>query len=259
MPDERLSRFHGWRRALGLSLCLFIAAAAASPPETGSAEEAGARELPLAIPLHEAVYHASVRRIPVRAGLRLEQQGERIFLYRSWVEPRGLLGFVRRDVSESSLVRVDAEGEIVPLSYRRRDDFSGRGSDMRFDPINGKVHIDYRGEQTTTEWEPGIYDLLSLRLVLANDLAQGRLRDVYHVIDDRARVEEAEVEVSGPEMLRTPIGELETMRLEYTNHRRDRRFKLWIATEMDAALVKLEQYEEGRLRGSLNIVEYRRL
>jgi hypothetical protein len=258
MLDDRLFLVRGRRRALGLVLCLFAAAAATAAAETGSAE-ADADELPLAIPLHEAIYHASVRRIPVRAGLRLEQQSERIFLYRSWVEPRGVLGFVRRDLSETSLIRVDAEGEIVPLSYRRRDEFSGRGSDMRFEPANGKVHINYRGEQTTTEWEPGIYDLLSLRLVLANDLAQGRLRDVYHVIDDRARVEEAEVEVSRPEMLQTAIGELKTVRLEYTNHRRDRRFKLWIAIEMDAALVKLEQYEEGRLRGSLNIVEYRRL
>ena len=258
MPDARLILSRGWRAALGLVLCLLVTAAVAGPGEQANAA-ADADELPLAVPLHEAIYHATVRRIPVRAGLRLERQGERMFIYRSWAEPRGILGIVRRDVSETSLVRVDSEGEIVPLSYRRRDDFSGRGSDMRFEPTNRKVHIDYRGEQTTTEWEPGIYDVLSLRLVLANDLAQGRLRDVYHIIDDRARVEVAEVEVSGPEMLRTPIGELETVRLEYTSDRRDRRIKLWIATEMDAALVKYEQYEEGRLRGSLNIVEYRRL
>jgi hypothetical protein len=36
-------------------------------------------------------------------------------------------------------------------------------------------------------------------------------------------------------------------------------YRLWIAPDKDAALVRLEQYEEGKLRGRLNIVSYRRL
>lgn len=252
---------HARMRKYGL--CLAMAVLALALPASGAATPAvdgAARPAPtLAIPLHEAIYHATVRRIPVRAGLRLEQQSDGLYVYRSWVEPRGILGFVRRDMSEASLVMLDRDGEIVPVSYRRRDELGGRHSDMRFDLAQGELHIEYRGQKSTIDWEPGIYDLLSLRLALVNDLARGTLRDTYRVVDDRSRVEEVEVEVAGRETLVTPLGELDTIRLEYRNPRRDRSFKLWVAPELDTAMVRLEQHEDGRLRGTLHIVEYRRL
>jgi hypothetical protein len=228
-------------------------------PAAGAADTGGSTAPGLAVPFHEAIYHASVRGIPVRAGLRLEPAGEGLFLYRSWVEPRGLFSFIRKELSETSLVMLDEAGTIVPLSYRKLDELGGRNSDMRFDHAEGKVHIEFRGEQTTVDWEPGIYDLLSLRLALAHDLARDQLKEVYRIVDDRSRVESVDVTVAGRETLSTPLGELETVRLEYRSERRDRLFRLWMAPGMDAALVRLEQFEEGRLRGQLNLVEYRRL
>lgn len=213
----------------------------------------------LAVPLHEAIYHATVRGIRVRAGLRLERQGEGLFLYRSWVEPRGMLSFISKEITETSLLMLDGDGGLVPLSYRRRDEFSGRDSDMRFDPAAGKVHVNYRGKQVSTDWQPGIYDLLSLRLVLSNDLARDTLQDVYRTIDDRSRIETVDVEIAGRETLATPLGEIDTIRLEYRSERRDRLFRLWLAPDMEGALVQLEQFEDGKLRGRLSIVEYRRL
>jgi hypothetical protein len=255
VAESRLRRA-SWLTATAASLLLVA-------PSLVSAGDEGAVAAPsapgLAVPLHEAIYHASVRRVPVRAGLRLEQQNEGLFTYHSWVEPRGMLGFIRRELSETSLIMLDGENGILPISYRKRDELGGRHSDMRFDHAAGKVHIDYRGEQNTVDWEPGVYDLLSLRLVIAHDLARGALQEVYGVVDDRGRVEEVDVEIAGHETLSTQLGELETVRLEYRSRRRDRLFRLWIAPEMDAALVRLEQYEGDSLRGSLSIVEYRRL
>lgn len=259
MPERFAYRRTGWPVFLALA-GLLLAAGAPATAGAGS-QQPGADALPpgLAVPLHEAIYHATVRRIPVRAGMRLEAQSDGLFVYRSWAEPRGVLGFIRRDMAETSLVMVDGDGGIIPVSYRRRDGVGGRDSDMRFDRGEGKVHIDYRGEQTTSDWEPGIYDLLSLRLVLAHDLARGKLQDIYRVVDDRSRVEKVDVEIAGRERLSTPLGELDTVRLEYASERRDRLYRLWIAPELDGAMVRLEQYEEGRLRGALNLVEYRRL
>ena len=241
-----------WRAAL---LALLLLAAAAGTAASGGPALAPA----LAVPLHEAIYHATVRHVPVRAGLRLERQGDGMYVYRSWVEPRGMLGFIRRELTETSLVMLDGEGRIVPISYRRRDGLGGRDSDMRFDVVQGQVHIDYRGNSQTIDWEPGIYDLLSLRLVLSNDQAREALQDVYRVVDDRGRIEEVDVEIVGRETLSTPLGEFDTVLLEYRNRRRDRLYRLWIAPGLDAAMVQLEQHEGGSLRGSLSIVEYRRL
>jgi hypothetical protein len=253
---ESLRLTDAWRtalRALLLSagaLLVAPAAVAAGPGHTAPK---------LDLPMHQAVYHATVRRIAVRATLRLEQQNGGLFLYRSWVEPRGALSFIRKEVSETSLMLLDGEGALLPISYRRRDEFGGRHSDMLFDHANQRLNIDYRGEKNEIDWEPGIYDVLSLRLVLARDIARGGLRERYRVVDDRGRVEEVDVEITGRETLATPLGNLETIRLEYSNSRRDRMYRLWLAPGMDAALVRLEQYEEGKLRGSLNLVEYQRL
>lgn len=228
--------------------------AQAGQDTTGSVGEGG-----LAVPRHEAVYHASARGIPIRARLRLEAQGDGLYVYSFRAEPRGLFGFIKRGISETSLVMVGEDGAIVPLSYRKHDEFGGRDTDMRFDVGEGRVHVEYRGEMSVSDWEPGIYDLMSLRLVLAQDLARDALRETYSYIDDRSRIETVEVTVAGRETLSTPLGELETVRLAYRSERKDRRFTLWIAPEMDAALVRFEQHEDGKLRGSLEIVEYQRL
>lgn len=255
MPDKGMLKT-AWLATLGvLFLSLAVAPARAADAVDGAADAAPG----LAVPLHEAIYHATVRRIKVRAGLRLEQRDDGMFTYHSWVEPRGMLSFIRREITETSLLMSDGEGGVLPVSYRRHDELNGRHSDMRFDLGERQVHIDYRGRKTSTHWEPGIYDLLSLRLVLSNDLARGELQEVYRIVDDRARVEVVDVEIAGRETLSTPLGDIETLRLEYRSQRRDRLFRLWIAPGMDGALIRLEQHEEGSLRGALDIVEYRRL
>jgi hypothetical protein len=255
MPERCRSRWL-WR----VALCAWVLLAAPAPAVADDTPPPAAPPQPaLAVPLHEALYHATVRRIPVRAGLRLEQQSDGLYVYRSWVEPRGLLGFVRRELTETSLVRLEHGAELTPLSYVKRDGFSDRDSDMRFDPLTGQVHIRFRGREQAVDWEPGVYDLLSLRLVLAHDLARGALKDVYRVVDDRGRVETVDVELTGPERLSTALGEIDTVRLEYHSSRKDRLYRLWIAPGMDSALVRIEQHEEGQLRGALSIVEYRRL
>ena len=226
---------------------------------TGPVPEPSAEAEPgLLVPSHWAVYNASVRGIPVRLGLRLEPLEDGFYQYRTWAEPRGLLGFIDRELTETSILTV-ANGRVVPVSYRKRDEFGDRDSAMQFDAEAGVVRIEYRDRKSEVDWEPGIYDLQSLRVALSQDLLAGELGDVYRVVDDRGRVDTVAVTVAASEPLDTRLGRLETLRLEYYSERRDRLFRLWIAPAMDGALVALEQYEADRLRGRLEIVEYQRL
>lgn len=239
-----------------LAALLALAAMAAEPTARPAEEPAAATGL--AVPAHRAVYHASVKGIPVRLGLRLDPIEGGRWQYRSWAEPRGILGFINRELTETSVLAV-VDGRVVPISYRKRDEFGDRHSAMDFDLEAGQVHIRYRGRESEVEWEPGIYDLQSLRVALSHDLLRGKLGDVYRVVDDRGRVETVDVTIAARETLETELGRLDTVRLEYYGERRDRLFRLWIAPDMDGALVALEQYEEDRLRGRLEIVEYQRL
>ena len=256
--------------ALGLAIALLAAAAVAAEPVAepveaapgptvdAAASGAAAVREELAVPPHQAKYHASVRGIPVRLGLRLEPQEGGRWQYRSWAEPRGLLGFINRELTETSIFTM-IDDRVVPISYRKRDEFGDRDSAMQFDAEAGVVRIEYRGRKSEVDWEPGIYDLQSLRVALAHDLARGELGEVYRVVDDRGRVDAVDVTVAAREPLKTELGRLDTIRLEYYSERRDRLFRLWLAPEMDAALVALEQYEGDSLRGRLEIIEYRRL
>ena len=212
----------------------------------------------LAVPPHEAVYHATVKMIPVRATVTLEEQGPDVVLYQSRIEPRGWAGFLSKELAESSLLSVDDDGKLQPISYRKLDGIGGRNSDIRFDAAGGEMRVKYKDRESRVPWEHTTYDLLSLRLVLSNDLARDRLADCYTVVDDKGQVEEVDVRVTGRQPLDTPEGELDTVRIEYVERDNDRLYRLWLAPALDGALVRLDQFEDGKLRGRLSLVEYRR-
>lgn len=217
-----------------------------------------ARAAGLAVPPHEVVYHATVKMIPVRATVTLEEQGPDVVLYRARIEPRGWAGFLSKELAESSLLGVDEDGTLQPISYRKLDAIGGRNSDIRFDAAGGEMIVTYKDRETRVPWAQPTYDLLSLRLVLSNDLARDRLADCYRAVDDKGEIEHIDVRVTGRETLSTPEGELDTVRIEYTERDNDRLYRLWLAPALDGTLVRLDQFEDGKLRGRLSLVEYRR-
>lgn len=206
---------------------------------------------------YEAVYHATVKMIPVRARVKLEDRGGGIWMYRSTIEPRGWAGFISRELSETSVVAVRDGDRLVSSSYRKRDELGGRDSDIRFDLAAGRMDVRYKGKSHSADWDTGIHDLMALRLVLANDLALDRLAPSYRVVDDKGRVRKVAVENKGPETLATEVGDLETVQIEYSEERRDRLYRAWLAPELGGLIVRLEQYEDGELRGTLELAEYR--
>jgi hypothetical protein len=206
---------------------------------------------------YRAVYHATVKMIPVRARVALEHRPDDTWVYESKIEPRGWAGFISRELKETSVVSVAEDDRIVPSSYRKRDEMGGRNSDIRFDSDAGEMEVRYKGKAHTAAWDPGIVDLMALRLVLANDLALGRLAETYRVVDDKGRIRTVSVEEKPPEVLETDVGPIETVLVEYREDRKDRFYRAWLAPGLGGMIVRLEQYEEGKLRGTLELAEHR--
>lgn len=205
---------------------------------------------------YEAVYHATVKMIPVRAHVSLAQGPAETWTYESRITPRGWAGFISKELVESSVVAVDGDGRLVSSAYVKRDGFGGRDSDIRFDPEAGEMRVRYKGKEHTSPWDSSVHDMMALRLVLANDLALGRLADTYRMVDYKGRVRNVAVENQGPEELETEAGNLDTVRIEYTETRKDRVYRAWLAPGLGGMIVRLEQYEEGDLRGTLELAEY---
>lgn len=228
----------------GVLLCLLLAASVPAAGET-------------ALKPYEAVYHATVKMIPVRARVKLEAKDGGVWIYRSTIEPRGWAGFISRELSETSVLVVRDGDRLVSSSYRKRDELGGRDADIRFDLAAGRMDVRYKGKSHSADWDPGIHDLMALRLVLANDLALGRLAGTYRIVDDKGRVRPVTVEEIGEETLQTEAGELATVQIEYSEERKDRVYRAWLAPALGGLIVRLEQYEEGELRGTLELAEYR--
>jgi hypothetical protein len=227
-------------------LLVAVALLAAAPPAPGEP----------ALEPYRAVYHATVKMVPVRARVVLEHRPDDTWVYESKIEPRGWAGFISRELKETSVVSVVEGDRIVASSYRKRDELGGRDSDIRFDPATGEMEVRYKGKAHTAAWDPGIVDLMALRLVLANDLALGRLAETYRVVDDKGRVRKVSVQEKAPERLETDAGPIETVLVEYREERKQRLYRAWLAPRLGGMIVRLEQYEEGKLRGTLELAEH---
>lgn len=205
---------------------------------------------------YEAVYHATVKMIPVRARVSLAEGPAQTWIYESRIVPRGWAGFISKELVESSVVVIDQDDRLVSSSYLKQDGFGGRDSDIRFDREAGEMRVRYKGKEHTASWDASIHDMMALRLVLARDLALGRLAETYRMVDYKGRVRNVAVENQGPETLETEAGTLETVRIEYTEARKSRVYRAWLAPRIGGMIVRLEQYEDGDLRGTLELAEY---
>jgi hypothetical protein len=104
---------------------------------------------------------------------------------------------------------------------------------------------------STSELEPGVLDKLSyqykLRLDVAEAMNQGdpTLPLVYEIADEEKR-KLYRFRIAGTEFLPTPVGELETVRVERMRADTDRRTTLWLSLDYDFLLVRLKQVEANK-------------
>lgn len=197
-----------------------------------------------------ATYTAVVKLVPLRLTETLSREGGRC-VYRSQLGTRGWAAWKTDTITETSEFTV-VDGRLVPLHYAKRDEFSSKDRDIvtRFG-TNGEVVSLYRGEEIRHEAAGAVYDLLSLRRALGLDLAAGRLASSYRIVDGKGRLKEVAVTSSGTETVTTRAGRFEAVRLEYGTG--GDRFVVWAAPALGYRFARVEQYDDGELRGRLEL------
>lgn len=149
------------------------------------------------------------------------------------------------------------DGRVVPLSYTYQLSGVSRASHAIF--FNWDAEIALSTEEDKSWQLPlreGVVDQLSYQLAIRQALI-GNTEDTtlfsFEIIDGDA-IEMQQYRLMGEEIISTPLGELNTLKLERVREASDERVtEIWLALEWDYLLTRIEQVNSSGLRISLEL------
>jgi len=162
--------------------------------------------------------------------------------FRETLEAKNFLGKVR----EQALFDISDSGQIIPREYSKRQRLliGTRTQKQQFDWSKNQLTYT-KGDQTQQiEIQPGYLDLMSHKLQLRRDVASGHKTLSYAVIS-RGKLKQYDYRVIGNEVLTTAIGPLNTRVIQRVTNTESKRTKIWLATDWDYLIVRLEKLDRG--------------
>lgn len=190
---------------------------------------------------YQAIYKTSYDlgfSIDVRAErtLKQEKNGQWVlnFQAKNW--------FAR--IQQTSTFLFDSQAELKPLLYRRYHKIFGKSEEQRviFHWEQHKVTNDIDNQPWKMEIPTGAQDLLSYQLKLRYDLMRYPEKTQFqYPVADGGKIKFFTFRVLGKEVLQTPMGKLNTLKLESLRHSKmDVEHLIWLASEWDNLLVRVE-------------------
>jgi hypothetical protein len=188
-----------------------------------------------------ATYQLSRNDLPV-GQTRLEWQltpggGYR---YRARTEPRGPLALIREDLilEESRGHLIDGRPRPDYYQYRRTGTASNRHLELTFDWPQNRVRI----AETRSHWSltmpPETLDKLVQQWQVSRDLANG-VRDPEYTVADGGRLKQYRYRTLGRERLDTPLGPMDTLKLERRKDNGAADYTLWLAEVLNYQPVRI--------------------
>lgn len=147
-------------------------------------------------------------------------------------------------IKESS--RFKADGEIItPIVYEYERSGLGKNKQLgvQFDTETQTLINNNNGKKQALPIDQPMFDPLTYQLQLQADVASGKT-DVTYTIADGKRLKHYRFKVVKQETLKTPLGLLETTRVERIKEKSDKSTTLWFANQWDYLLVKVERRED---------------
>lgn len=237
----------GLRGGLGLALML---AGLAHDTLAQVPDSAAATASP---PVYEATYLARAMGLSAtayRTQTRVEDNTYRL-------ENRltlALLGATVGTVTESSEFRW-SDTHIMPLQYRySQTGLSSREESVVFDweALSALSTLDE--ESWTLPLRAGVQDKLSYSQSFGQDISARGLTEITYAVADGDEIEEQVYRVSAEEVLSTPLGALNTVKIERVRSGDSRRrTTVWLARDWHYLLVKLEQVSGSGTETSLSL------
>jgi len=139
-----------------------------------------------------------------------------------------------------------AQQTISPLhySYSRHGLSKDRTAELSFDWKNKSVTNNVQKTSWQMDIAQRVQDKLSYQIQMQQDLLNGK-KDFTYQIADGGRLKEYKFMVVGEEMLDTPLGKVNTLKVKRSRENDERVTYAWLAKDWNYLLVRLQQEEKG--------------
>lgn len=183
------------------------------------------------------------------------QQKDDLWLYSLRTRPEGVFKLTGKGrIQESAVIEfaeAAADGNTVrPLRYSyRQDDEKKRQVDARFNWSDKTLRWSRRGETGKESLaDTPIFDRITVTLVAMNAMRGEGFEQIDFQVFDNGRVKTVRFINEGKEMVDSPQGKIESIRVRSENIDSGRRQTLtWFAPSLDYVPVKIEQLKRGEL------------
>lgn len=193
------------------------------------------------------------------ARLSLSKEGD-LWNYSLNTKPRGVFKLAGKGrITEYSIIKLaeqDGVVEILPQVYQfRQDEERRRAVDASFNWEENSIRYTYRGVDTTENFSEPVLDRLSVTLVIMNALRNDFDRADMQVFDN-GKVKAVAFINDGTEVLKTPLGKIETVRVINRNATGgSRETTTWFAPSLDYVPVKIEHRKRDELVARLSLIK----
>jgi hypothetical protein len=204
---------------------------------------------PFQLSTFRAVYKADYKGLPIRAtGIReLSRTADNDYLLSSSAK-----SFVA-SITEQSRFSLGDDNQIIPTEYQYHRTGIGKNRDatLSFDWAALLVENDVQARPWTMSVPLGALDKLSYQLQMRHDLAAAHQQDLpwpdlTYQVADGGQLKTYQFSVVGLELVTTPAGKFNALRVTRVRKDSDRVTDFWLAPEYDFMLVRFIQKEEDR-------------
>jgi len=230
--------------------------ASSSSSSSSSTSAAAARVAgttpPPALRTYEARYQASAMGLSATAYRSLSLEGEQYRLQNSI--SLTLLGATVGSVTETSTFSLK-EGDVTPLQYRYEQTGVGARSEQVDFDWQRKMALSVAGDRNwMLPLTPGVMDRLSFSLQLGRDIDGSVNQEFSYQLVDRDDIDIQLYRVTAEEVISTPAGDINTLRIERVREADSSRHTVvWLARDWGNMLVKLEQVSSSGMRTELTL------
>ncbi|MGQ7845338.1 DUF3108 domain-containing protein [Granulosicoccus sp. 3-233] len=192
------------------------------------------------------------------ARLTLSREGD-LWHYSLSTKPRGVFKLAGKGrIDEQSTFVLAGSGDDIqlqPQSYRyRQDNERRRQVDAEFDWDDQMITHVYRGNELTETFNEPVLDRLTATVFIMNAL-RNDFQEAEMSIFDSGKIKQVAFANMGEEMLSTPLGNIETIRVVNQNASGgSRETSTWFAPSLDYLPIKIEHLKRGELVARLSLL-----
>nr|ACY24804.1 conserved hypothetical protein [uncultured organism] len=150
-------------------------------------------------------------------------------------------------ITEQSKMQWNATQQTIsPLhySYARRGLGKDRTAELSFDWKNKSVTNNVQKTSWQMDIAQKVQDKLSYQIQMQQDLLNGQKNFTYQIADG-GRLKEYKFMTVGEEILDTPLGKVNTIKVKRSRENDERVTYAWLAKDWNYLLVRLQQEEKG--------------